>query len=171
MRTRALRRSRRIIERSTRQVNRRVTRALGAALALVASAAFAAPRHAVAVFPSGAEFALVIAQSAEERARGYMFRESVGPREGMLFLFDEPGRHSFWMKNCRVALDIIWLDDAYRVVHVAPAQAPCPEAGACPPIVPLRPARYVLEVASGMAQAERLELGSTVVILAEPALR
>ena len=144
---------------------------MSGAMVLVASAALAAPRQAVAVFPSVAECSLEIAQSPEERARGYMFRDAVGPREGMLFLFDDSARHSFWMKNCRVALDIIWLDDAYRVVHVAPSQPPCPESGECAPIVPLRPGRYVLEVASGVARAEKLELGSTLVILAEPALR
>ena len=40
---------------------------------------------AVAVFPSGAEFNLELARTEQERARGYMFRERVGPGEGMLF--------------------------------------------------------------------------------------
>ena len=65
----------------------------------------------VAVFPSGAEFNLEIRVSDEERALGYMFRDSVGPRQGMLFMFDRPGRYGFWMKNCRVHLDLIWLDE------------------------------------------------------------
>jgi hypothetical protein len=47
-----------------------------------------APQWAVAVFPSGTEFDLEIAADPMTRARGYMERERVGPREGMLFIFD-----------------------------------------------------------------------------------
>jgi uncharacterized membrane protein (UPF0127 family) len=99
-----------------------------------------------------------------------MFRERVGTREGMLFLFEQEGRHGFWMKNCKVALDIIWLDTNLQVVHVAPDQQPCPDDGACPEIPPLRPGRYVLEVAAGTAREQGLELGQRIVVLAEPPL-
>ena len=47
---------------------------------------------AVAVFPSGAEFSLEIAADDDTRALGYMFRDKVGPREGMLFLFETADR-------------------------------------------------------------------------------
>ena len=78
---------------------------------------------------------------------------------------DEPGWHSFWMKNCRVPLDILWLDASFRVVHVAAAQPPCPAEGNCPSIVPMRPARYALEFASGTAQAHGLKPGTRVDVL------
>ncbi len=140
------------------------------ALALCWALAAVAPRWAVAVLPSGAEFTLEIAADPASRARGYMEREKVGPREGMLFVFDEPARHAFWMKNCRVSLDIVWLDAKRRVVDVARDRPPCPEDGPCPEVTPLEPASYVLEFAAGTAQRERLERGDKVVILAEPPL-
>ena len=130
-----------------------------------------AARWAVAVFPSGAEFSLEIAESDAERARGYMFREKVGPTEGMLFLFESPGRHSFWMKNCRVDLDLIWLDAAFRVVHIERDVPPCPAEGECPSIVPFQRGSYVLEVAGGVSAKHELKVGDELVILAEPALR
>ena len=140
----------------------------GAAL-LVAQAA-AAPSSAVAVLPSGAEFGLELAVTDQERARGYMFREEVGPHEGMLFLFEASGHHSFWMKNCKVALDLVWLDEDFKVAHIAHDQEPCPEQGECPWILPLKSGRYVLEVAGGTARREKLQAGDRIVILSEGSL-
>ena len=91
-----------------------------------------APDWAVAVFPSGAEFSLEIADSGPERQVGYMFRDEVPPLEGMLFVFDAPERHGIWMRNCRVSLDIIWLDKSFRVLEIFAAAQPCPADGPCP---------------------------------------
>ena len=121
----------------------------------------------VAVFPSGASFRLELAEDDVARARGYMFRERVGPREGMLFLFDESAHHSFWMKNCKVALDIIWLDEEFRVVEIAHDRQPCIDGEKCPSALPMRAARHVLEVAAGIAEAEELQRGDRLVLLEE----
>lgn len=128
-------------------------------------------RWAVAVLPSGEEFALEVAATPAARAVGYMGRERVGSREGMLFVFEESGRHGIWMKNCRVSLDVVWLDDRFRVVQVAADQVPCTDGESCPVVEPLRTARYVLEFAAGTARAHRLATGSFVTILSDPELR
>lgn len=149
---------------------------LGVALAsgsVEASGRDAAPtaeRWGVTVWPSGAEFELEFAVTDRARALGYMFREEVGPREGMLFVFDAPGRHGIWMKNCKVPLDIIWLDDRFRVLDIAAELQPCPADGACPSSEPMRAASYVLEVAGGVAEAEGLRPGDAIVVIAEPPL-
>lgn len=140
---------------------------------LAALAGLAAPpklEWAVAVFPSGAEFNLEVADTPETRARGYMFRERVGQGEGMLFLFEGQERRGFWMKNCKVSLDIIWLDGSLQVVDIAHDRPPCPPQGECPLIQPMRAATYVLEVAGGTAQREGLRAGEHLVILSEPEL-
>lgn len=130
----------------------------------------AAPEWAVAVFPSGEEFSLEIAADPRARAYGYMYRDKVAPNEGMLFIFDQADTHTFWMKNCKVALDIIWLDENFRVVEIAHEQQPCPAVGDCPSVGPMRAARYVIEVAAGTSRREGLKSGDRVTILAEPAL-
>ena len=135
---------------------------------LAACAVAAAPGWKVAVFPSGAEFTLELAADDATRARGYMFRDRVGPHEGMLFLFDEPDHHSIWMKNCRVSLDIIWLDASFRVVEIAHELQPCPAHGPCPASFPMRSANFVLEVAGGTARREGLRAGDVLVLLEEP---
>jgi uncharacterized membrane protein (UPF0127 family) len=146
--------------------------ALVAALVpLTAVAATDPVKWAVAVFPSGAEFSLEVVADPASRRLGYMFREHVGPRDGMLFVFEAPDRHSIWMKNCKVPLDIIWLDPDFRVVEIAPDQPPCPEQGDCPSIMPMRTASYVLELAAGGVAEQGLELGDRIQILAEPSLR
>lgn len=127
----------------------------------------AAPSWGVAVFPSGHEFSLEIAADPETRQRGYMFREQIGAREGMLFVFDVDDRHTMWMRNCRVDLDMIWLDTSFGVVDVASRRKPCPERGDCPLIAPARPARYVLEVAAGTVEREGLKVGDRLVVLLE----
>ena len=136
-----------------------------AAISLVPASSWA-----VAVFPSGAEFNLELAADPQTRQQGYMYREQVGSKEGMLFLFDRSARHSFWMKNCKVALDIVWLDRSFRVVDIARDQQPCPADGECPRIPPRVPARYVLEVAGGTTAKQGLSKGDRLVILAEPPL-
>jgi uncharacterized membrane protein (UPF0127 family) len=136
-----------------------------------ASAAAKAPQWAVAVLPNGHEFSLEVAADDVRRQRGYMGREKIGSREGMIFVFDADDTHSFWMKDCKVALDIVWMDVHGRVVWVAPNREPCPTTGDCPSIVPLTPARYVVEFAAGTVAAESLKLGDEVVVLSDPPLR
>lgn len=131
----------------------------------------AAPEWAVAVFPSGAEFTLEIAADDATRRRGYMFRERVGPAEGMLFIFDTSARHGIWMRNCKVPLDIVWLDESLRVVDIHADFQPCPAEGECPARQPIGLARYVLEVAGGTTEREGLQRGDSLVVLSEPELR
>lgn len=139
--------------------------------AILAASGASAPRWAVAVLPSGHEFSLEVAADPASRARGYMGRDEVPPRAGMLFIFDEDGRPGFWMKNCKIPLDMVWLDAGFRVVFVAADQRPCPAEGDCPTVAPPVPARYVLEFAAGTAARENLKAGDDVVVLAEPPLR
>jgi len=125
------------------------------------------PEPPAAVFPSGAEFRLEIADDYESRRLGYMFRDHVGADEGMLFVFDRPGQHAIWMKNCKVSLDLIWLDKTGRVVEIAHEQPPCPVDGPCPNAIPMRYATYVLEVAGGTARREGLSLNDPVTLYLE----
>jgi uncharacterized membrane protein (UPF0127 family) len=150
-----------------------VTPALLTALILALAAAPAGPAAAsdtewvVAVLPSGEELGLELAVDPASRARGYMYREEVGSNEGMLFVFERSERHGMWMKNCNVALDILWLDENLRVLEVAANRQPCTPGEFCPTASPLRPARYVLELAAGSAERQGLRPGSRVILLSE----
>ena len=71
-----------------------------------------------ATLPSGRVLVLEVRRTPEERARGYMGRAHVGDDEGMLFVHPEPAVRKFWMKNCLVSLDLIWMDADHRIVHI-----------------------------------------------------
>ena len=152
-----------------------MSRTLRVALFVLTASGFAsgasAPRWAVAVLPSGHEFALEVAADDLSRQRGYMGREKIGPRDGMIFVFDDNSRHSFWMKDCKAALDMVWLDVSGRVVWTEVDRRPCPATGDCPSIVPPVPARFVVEFAAGTVAAESLKAGETIVVISDPPLR
>jgi uncharacterized membrane protein (UPF0127 family) len=99
--------------------------------------------------------------SDQDRAMGLMFRRSLDADRGALLVFERSGFHGIWMKNCRFPIDIVWIDESRRVVHVAEDVPPC-RADPCPVYEPLRRARYVLEVNAGQASGEGAVVGSTV---------
>jgi len=108
-------------------------------------------------FPGGQEVIAELALTDEERQRGLMFREGIQEDQAMLFVFEEEGIHSFWMKNMRFPIDILWLDKEKRVVHIEPDVPPCPR-DPCPSYASPRAAHYVLELQSGWAQRHGLHL-------------
>ena len=88
-----------------------------------------------------------IADSPEERGKGLMFREELCDDCGMLFVFDEPRKQSFWMKDTLIELDIIFINSDLEVIHVAHA-FPC-KGEVCTTYSPNEEALYVLEVNHG----------------------
>jgi len=74
----------------------------------------------------GETFHLELAVDPAAIERGLMHRESIPEDGGMLFVFDDVGYHNFWMKNCLVDIDVMFLDDAGRVdsTHEMAAEPP-----------------------------------------------
>jgi uncharacterized protein len=79
----------------------------------------------------------------------------------MLFVFDRPGIHAFWMKQMRFAVDIAWIDDHLKIIHIQSHVPP----GSYPEIfAPPAPARYVIETRAGLLDALGVAVGDTVEI-------
>lgn len=116
-----------------------------------------------ATLPDGFVVALELAFDDPTRAQGLMFRESLAPGKGMLFLFPRSGIYPFWMKNTLIPLDMIWLESDGRVVDVKANVPPCP-GDPCPSYSPSGKANYVLELAAGEAAVHGVIPGSVVVI-------
>ena len=107
---------------------------------------------------------LEVARTNEERARGLGGHAPLGETEGMLFVFERPAFHSFWMKGMLFPLDLIWIENGV-VVHIE-RDAPHFPAGTpdiqLPIYAPLAPASYVLEVNAGFTASYGIEVGSQV---------
>src|SRR3989344_6336789 len=118
---------------------------------------------------AGQEVKIELALTPEEQTQGLSGRSGLGPNEGMLFVFDTPGKYSFWMKDMKFAIDIIWftpsegneagLAEDLRVVYVKKdaRSESYPES-----FTPDEEAKYVLEVESGFADKYNLQVGDRV---------
>ena len=141
-------------------------RALALVVLLVSAGSAAAPLGAGPAviplrLPSGKVLQSEVMVKDEDRAMGLMFRPSLPSDHAMLFIFDQPDFHTIWMKNCKFPIDIVWLDGDRRVVDIAPAVPPC-KADPCPSYPPNARARYVLEVANGVATKHHLKDGDAL---------
>ncbi|MEP6888179.1 MAG: DUF192 domain-containing protein [Nitrospirales bacterium] len=111
--------------------------------------------------PNGATIQAEIADTTEKRAKGLMYRDSLAKDRGMLFTFAEPQLWTFWMKNTRIPLDIIWMDGKKRIVHIERNVPTCSRTDdGCPQYQPNDNAMYVLELAAGVADALKLQRGT-----------
>ncbi len=136
--------------------------ARAAALSLgFSAAAVASPAIIPLTLPSGKVLQVEVMVKDEDRAMGVMFRPSLPEDHGLLFVFEASDFHGLWMKNCRFPIDMLWLDEAHRVVHVAEGVPPCRQ-GPCPVYSPMRRASFVLEVNAGQARREKAVIGSTL---------
>lgn len=106
----------------------------------------------------GERFKVEIADTLEEQARGLMFRRELARDHGMLFVYAQAQPQSFWMRNCEIALDILYFDGQGRFINGHYGAPPCRTA-TCPTYDSKRPARYVLELGAGVGRALDLREG------------
>lgn len=103
-----------------------------------------------------------------ERRRGLMRVASLGPDEGMLFVYSEPGIRTMWMKNCLIALDIAFADDAGRIFQLETLQPPTETGNRVEQVWSTREARYVLEMPAGWFARNRHGIGTRLDLGARP---
>lgn len=103
-----------------------------------------------------------IAATARERGHGLMYRESLSDEEGMIFVFERPDRHCFWMRNTLIPLSIAFLDAQGRILQIN-QMAPESEELHCA----TRPASYALEVRQGWFAERGIRPGMTSMVRAE----
>lgn len=107
---------------------------------------------------------LELARTPAERAQGLMFRRSLAPDAGMLFDFGQSGPVAMWMKDTYVPLDMLFLDEALRVVWIHERAEPLSLATIRPPL----PVAYVLELLAGSVERYGVRVGSTLELEAKP---
>ena len=104
-----------------------------------------------------------LALSPSQHSRGLMFRREVKPNYAMVFDFGRPRDGSMWMKNTLVSLDMLFADDARKIVFIKENAQPLSEDVISSP----GQIRYVLEVAAGTVQRLGIKTGDSFRLLHE----
>ena len=107
----------------------------------------------------GQSIKVEIALTAEEQTKGLSGRSGLKENEGMLFVFAQPDKYFFWMKDMNFAIDIIWIGENGKIIYIKKDARPesYPETYG-----PLGTSKYVLEVVSGFSEKNNLQIGDRV---------
>ena len=100
---------------------------------------------------------VTIADTDESREQGLSGTPTLAPGTGKLFIFDHPGKYSFWMKDMNYPIDIVWIDEEWKVVSITEAVSPLSYPMT---FYPSEPVRYVLEVNAYEAVPLNLSIGT-----------
>lgn len=107
------------------------------------------------------DFNIYISRTPEERERGLSGFSDLKDDEAMLFIFESSDLHGFWMKEMNFAIDMVWLDENFKVISVERGVT----QGTYPKVFyPESPSLYVLEFKSGVSGRLNMEKGDQVLI-------
>ena len=102
-----------------------------------------------------------VAITPADRQKGLSGRPCIEPNQGMLFLFSRPGQYSFWMKDMKFSIDIVWITSDHKVAaiynDIEPSTYPDSFVND-----KRHPAQYTLEIKAKLAKSLGLELGTPV---------
>ena len=108
--------------------------------------------------PNGRQIQAEVVSTPEELRQGLMGRKPLNPGEGMLFVFLDSGKHTAWMANTPIALDMVWMNEAAAIVEI--------EHSAQPYSLKQRGGKVrstcMLELPAGTAKSAGLQVGQTI---------
>lgn len=99
-----------------------------------------------------------IADNEYETQTGLMYRTTLGINQGMLFIFPDVSYRSFYMKNTKIPLDIIYIAEDKTIVSFQKNAKPLDESS----LPSKAPAKYVLEINGGLSDEWQLEVGDQI---------
>lgn len=105
------------------------------------------------------QFLVELATTYQQQAIGMMGRTKLDSDKGMFFVYGKAERRSYWMKDCLIYLDIIYIKEDGRIVNIIRNAAPGDLTGQ----QSRGPALAVLELAGGRAKELGIRPGDQVV--------
>lgn len=104
-------------------------------------------------------FSCKVAIRPDEISTGLMFVEDLDIDSGMLFVYDNPSIVSFWMKNVLFPLDIIFIDENFKIVNIEEASVEnnISENEDFKRYFSLLPVKYVVEINQGLCKNYGIE--------------
>lgn len=115
------------------------------------------PLPAIALMAGDHAISAEVARSGHEREIGLMFRASLAPDEGMLFVFGDPQRQCFWMHNTLIPLAAAFVADDGRIINIV-EMAPNTDDSHCS----TREVRFVLEMNGGWFAKHGIAAGAYI---------
>jgi|GEM_PF-1098105 len=114
------------------------------------------------IYINGNNWGVEIAKNDVDRANGLSNRKTLYNKNGMLFVFDKIGSHSFWMKDMLIPIDMIFFDDNWKIVliesNLQASSFPTTFGGSIK-------SQYILEINANEAQAYGLNVGDQAIFL------
>jgi len=99
-----------------------------------------------------------IADNEYETQTGLMYRDSMETKQGMLFIFPKESMHSFYMKNTKIPLDILFIDGDQKIASIRSNAVPFDETGLSSRV----PVKYVLEINAGLVGHWGIQVGDSI---------
>jgi hypothetical protein len=99
-----------------------------------------------------------IADNDPERSQGMMYRSNMTYDRAMLFVMEYERQQSFWMRNTKMSLDILYVDGNFEIVTIYKHTQPYSES----PIPSFKKAKYVVETAAGFCDRFGIEEGNFI---------
>ncbi len=133
---------------------------LAAVLALPVCSAFSQQTARFPVVSLTAGIHLIKAEVAAkdaERQKGLMYRDKMGPNEGMVFLFETPAAVCMWMKNTFIPLSVAFIDESGKIVNIEDMQPQTTDSHCA-----RKPVRYALEMNLDWFRKKNIKPGSVI---------
>jgi uncharacterized membrane protein (UPF0127 family) len=102
-------------------------------------------------------YRLEIAKTQNQRQRGLMFRQKLNSKNGMVFVYPHSANHRIWMKNTKIKLTVIWINEGGDVLGIQRLE-PC-QRDPCKIYGVNQPSRYIIELNH---QAHRIKKGDKI---------
>lgn len=131
-----------------------------AGAALVAGAAFAQQPAKFPVITLNTGIHVIkaeVAATEAQRQQGLMFREKMGPNEGMVFLFQAPAGVCMWMKNTLIPLSVAFIDETGKIVNIEDMEPQTTDSHCA-----RKPVLYALEMNRGWFKQKNIKPGSAI---------
>ncbi len=106
-----------------------------------------------------AHIAIEVADDNEQRSQGLMYRSRMEETTGMLFIFEQARAQNFWMKNTKIPLDIMYVDQDSVIFMIYKSVMPYSEKS----IPSINEALYVVEVNGGFSNRHKIQQGDKIV--------
>jgi uncharacterized membrane protein (UPF0127 family) len=101
---------------------------------------------------------LWVADTEAERVQGLSGIEKLQPAGGLLMKFDSDSTWGIWMKDMKIPLDIVWLNQDKKVIYMVENVDPSMSTSTI--FMPTRPARYVVELPAGTVRKDGISIDS-----------